>query len=706
MLTTELAIGGMTCAACASRIERSLRRFHGVSVTVNYATEQATVTHPAAIDPATLVAEVERAGYTAELRQAIRSEEPLRALEERLIIAASCAAGVIAPTLIPALWAPGWEWISLALTIPIVGYGGWPFHRAAWLGVRRGVITMDALVSLGTLLAFGWSLAQLLSPHDPARPLGYFEIAAGLTVALLTGRYLEARAKRRAGTALRSLLQLGAHEVTLLRNGREVHASAERLTVGDAFLVRPGEKIATDGVVIEGCSAVDASLLTGESVLVEVSAGDPVAGATVNAGGRLVVRAARVGLDTRLAQITRLVETAQSGKVAIQRLAERLSAVFVPTVLAVAVATLLIWFALGAPASDAIGAAIAVLIVVSPRALGLATPTALLTGTGRGAQLGILVKDAETLERTRKIDTIVLNKTGTVTEGRMRLVTVVAAEGETRDEILALAGAVERASDHPIARAIDEAGNSALPVDEFAALPGLGVEGWVAGKWVLVGRRELVVQRWGELPRQLEEALGETAGTAVVVAWDGIARGVLVVADVVKPTSAQAVRELKALGLAPFLLTGDRAPVAEAVAAEVGVETVVAGLLPEGKVQAIRELQRQGRVVAMVGDGVNDAAALAQADLGIAMGKATDPAIEASDLTLVRRDLRVAADAIRLSRRTLATIRGNLFWAFAYNLVALPLAAAGVLDPMLAGVAMALSSVLVVGNSLRLRRFR
>ncbi|GAA1008370.1 carbonate dehydratase [Acrocarpospora pleiomorpha] len=682
VLTTELVIGGMTCAACAAQIERSLRSFDGVTVTVNYATEQATVTHPAHLDPATLVAEVERAGYTAELRHATRcEEEPLRGLEERLIISASCAAGVFAPAVIPALGVPGWEWVALALTLPIVAYGAWPFHRAR------------TLVSLGILASFGWSLWNLS-----------FAVTAAITLIALTGAYLEARAKRHTGTALRALYDLGPKDATLLRNGEVIHVPADRVTVGDAFLVHPGEKIATDGVVIEGHSAVDASGLTGESIPMEVGAGDRVVGATVNAGGRLMVRATRVGHDSRLAQITRLAEAAQSGKTEVQRLADRVSAIAVPVVLSIAAATLVAWLGLGAPAPDGIGAAIAVLIIACPAALGLAVPTALRAGTGRGAQLGILVKGADTLERARRIDTIVLNKTGTVTEGRMRLASVIAAEGESREEILALAGAVERASEHPIARAIDEAGGSVLPVEEFAALPGRGVEGWVAGKWVLAGRRELLVERWGELPDSLEKALAEAVGTVIVVGWDGLARGVLVIADSVKPTSARAIRNLKALGLSPLLLTGDRASVATRVAAEVGVNFVLAGLLPEGKVEAIRALQRQGRVVAMVGDGVNDAAALAQADLGIATS--TDRAIEASDLTLVRGDLRVASDAIRLSRRILTTIRGNLFWAFAYNLVALPLAATGLLSPVVAAATMALSGILVVANSLRLRRFR
>ncbi|GAA0425881.1 carbonate dehydratase [Acrocarpospora corrugata] len=723
MTTTELSIGGMTCAACANRIERKLRKLEGVSAAVNYATEKASVTHPADLDPAVLVAEVERAGYTAELPQTIRTREERDTLEDRLIISASCAVSVIVPAMVPALWIAGWEWVSLALTLPIVLYGGWPFHRAAWANLRQRSATMDTLVSLGTLVAFGWSLWELLaaraqptghhathaSASAATHPMVYFEVAAGITVFILVGRYLEARAKRRAGTALRALLDLGAKEVALLQDGREILVPADQISVGDVFVVRPGEKIATDGTVIEGVSAVDASLLTGESVPVEVGVGDRVVGATVNAGGRLVVRATQVGGDTRLAQIARLVEAAQSGKADVQRLADRVSAVFVPVVIVIALATLSAWLLLESPPAEAIRAAITVLIIACPCALGLATPTALLVGTGRGAQLGILIKGPEALERTRRIDTVVLDKTGTVTEGRMTLTAVVAADGEDSDEILRLVGALEGGSEHPIGRAIAEAAESTLPVAEFAALPGLGVEGRVAGKSVLAGRPDLVAGRWGDLPSTVEKALaeaGSVGATAVVAGWDGAARGVLVVSDVVRSTSAQAVQDLKDLGLSPVLLTGDHPAVAEAVAAEVGIGKVIAGVLPEGKVEAIRDLQRQGRSVAMVGDGVNDAAALAQADLGIAMGTGTDVAIEASDLTLVSGDLRAAADAIRLARRTLATIKGNLFWAFAYNVAALPLAAAGLLHPMIAGAAMALSSVFVVTNSLRLRRFR
>ncbi|WP_371786605.1 heavy metal translocating P-type ATPase [Streptosporangium subroseum] len=738
VVTTELSIGGMTCAACAGRIERKLNKLDGVSATVNYATEKAHVSHPAELDPAEVVAEVVRAGYTADLPEATNSaddEQALWQLKERLTISAVLAVGVIIPMMVPILWTPNWGWGALVATVPIVFYGGWPFHRAAWINLRQRTATMDTLVSLGTLAAFGWSLWALLSTAladgpastahsgvhgalEPAAQLAghssvYFEVAAAVTVFVLAGRYLEARAKRRAGAALRALMELGAKDVALLRDGREVRVPAGHVGVGDAFVVRPGEKVATDGVVVEGVSTVDTALLTGESIPVEVGVGDQVVGATVNVGGRLVVRATRVGGDTRLAQIARLVEAAQAGKAEVQRLADRVSAVFVPVVIAIALGTLALWLLSGADATFSLRASIAVLIIACPCALGLATPTALLVGTGRGAQLGILIKGPEVLERTRRIDTVVLDKTGTVTTGKMTLTTVVPAIGEDPDEILRLAGALEGSSEHPIARAIAEAAQAtaeAPPSAEgFAALPGLGVEGRVEGRSVLAGRPSLITDRWGDLPEALERAVAAaeaTGATVVVAGWDGAARGVLVVTDVIKPTSAQAVRDLKALGLSPVLLTGDNASVAEAVAAEAGIGRVVAGVLPEGKVEVIRRLQNEGHVVAMVGDGINDAAALAQADLGIAMGTGTDAAIEASDLTLVRGDLRVAADAIRLSRRTLGTIKGNLFWAFAYNIAALPLAAAGLLDPMIAGAAMALSSVFVVSNSLRLRRFR
>jgi P-type Cu+ transporter len=730
----ELVIGGMTCASCANRIERKLNKLDGVSASVNYATEKARVQAPADLDPAVLVAEVEAAGYTADLPAqpdpAAAEPDPTRTLRDRLVVSALLTVPAIALAMVPALQFTYWQWISLVLVAPVAVWGAWPFHRAAWTNLRHGAATMDTLVSMGVLAAFGWSLWALLfgtagepgmvhpftfavSRGDAAGQI-YLEVAGGVTTFLLAGRYFEARAKRRAGAALRSLLELGTKDVALLRppsvgDGREVRVPIGQLAVGDRFVVRPGEKIATDGVVEAGRSAIDAALLTGESVPVDVGPGDPVVGATVNAGGRLVVRATRVGADTQLAQMARLVEDAQSGKAAVQRLADRVSGVFVPVVIALAVATLGFWLGTGAGAAAAFTAAVAVLIVACPCALGLATPTALLVGTGRGARLGILIKGPEVLEATRRVDTAVLDKTGTVTEGRMTLVEVVPAEGESEAEVLRLAAAVEAASEHPVAAAIVRAAGPDLPpVEGFGNVEGLGVHGIVDGHAVLVGRPALLA-RWSvAVPAELaaaRSAAQERGGTAVVVAWDGRARAVLAVADTVKPTSPEAVAQLRALGLRPVLLTGDNAGAALAVAAEVGIDDVVAEVLPADKVDVVKRLQDEGRVVAMVGDGVNDAAALAQADLGLAMGTGTDVAIEAADITLVRGDLRAAADAVRLARRTLRTIKGNLFWAFAYNVAALPLAAAGLLNPMIAGAAMAASSAFVVANSLRLRRF-
>ncbi|MFJ4335594.1 MULTISPECIES: heavy metal translocating P-type ATPase [unclassified Streptomyces] len=735
----ELLIGGMTCASCAARVEKKLNRMDGVTATVNYATEKARVSYPATTRVADLIATVVKTGYTAEepappepsdgsgsqeSGSGEGDDDPeLSALRQRLLVSVLLAAPVVLLAMVPALQFDNWQWLSLTLAAPVVVWGGLPFHRAAWTGLRHGAATMDTLVSLGTLAAFGWSLWALffgdagmpgmrhgfnltVSRTDGASAI-YLEAAAGVTAFLLLGRWLEARSKRRAGAALRALMELGAKDVAVLRDGRETRIPVDRLAVGDRFVVRPGEKIATDGTVTEGASAVDASLLTGESVPVDVTVGDTVTGATVNAGGRLVVEATRVGADTRLARMAKLVEDAQSGKAEVQRLADRISGVFVPVVLVIAVATFGGWLGATGDTVAAFTAAVAVLIIACPCALGLATPTALLVGTGRGAQLGILIKGPEVLESTRKVDTIVLDKTGTVTTGRMTLHEVYAAEGTDEEELLRLAGAAEHASEHPVARAVAAGAEErlgALPgVEDFANVPGRGVRARVAGREVTVGRLNDVLPP--EVARAADEA-EQRGRTAVVVGWDGEARGVVAVADAVKETSAEAVTELRRLGLTPVLLTGDNRRVAESVAAAVGIDEVIAEVLPEDKVAVVERLRAEGRTVAMVGDGVNDAAALATADLGLAMGTGTDAAIEASDLTLVRGDLRVAADAIRLSRRTLATIKGNLVWAFGYNVAALPLAAAGLLNPMIAGAAMAFSSVFVVTNSLRLRAFR
>ena len=752
MENVELAIGGMTCASCANRIERKLNKLEGVTATVNYATEKAKVAYGEGYTPADFVAVVEQTGYTAELpappaaaaapgadtETAPAADPAAVALRQRLTTAIVLSVPVILMAMVPALQFRNWQWASLTLAFPVVTYAAWPFHRAAGTNLRHRAATMDTLVSVGVSASFLWSVWALffgtagmtdmtngsgtgamgsgglsISRTDGSGSI-YLEAASGVTAFILAGRYFEAKAKRSSGAALRALMTLGAKDVAVLRDGAELRVPIADLAVGDLFVARPGEKIATDGLVAEGRSAVDASMLTGESVPVDVQPGDPVTGATMNTSGRLVIRATRVGADTQLSRMAKLVEDAQNGKAAAQRLADRISSVFVPVVILLSLATLAGWLAFGPNASTAFAAAVSVLIIACPCALGLATPTALMVGTGRGAQLGVLIKGPEVLENTRKVDTIVLDKTGTVTTGQMALVGVVPGAGEDRAEVLRLAGALEHASEHPIAQGIAKAALAAnggtLPaVEGFENVEGLGVQGVVEGRAVVVGREKLLAEWAQHLGPELAAAKadGEVAGrTAIAVGWDGKARAILLVADAVKPTSAEAIRELRALGLTPVLLTGDNESVARSVAAEVGIDEVFAGVLPEGKVAVIKRLQAEGRTVAMVGDGVNDAAALAQADLGLAMGTGTDAAIEAGDLTLVGGDLRTAATAIRLARRTLGTIKGNLAWAFGYNVAALPLAAAGLLNPMIAGAAMAFSSVFVVSNSLRLRRFR
>ena len=731
MSTLELPITGMTCASCANRIERKLNKLDGVSATVNYATEKARVEFdPGAVAPDQLVEAVEAVGYSAALpasepaAPADAEPDEIAALRRRLIIAAVLSVPVLLMAMIPALQFDNFQWLSLNLVTPVVLWAAWPFHKAAWANLKHGAATMDTLISVGTLSAWLWSLYALFIGDagmndmrmafdvipDPGAGADqiYLETAGIVTTFLLAGRYFEAKAKRRAGAAMKALLELGAKDVEL-EDGRRI--PVEQLAVGDRFVVRPGEKVATDGIVEEGISAVDMSMLTGESVPVEVSPGMEIAGATVNAGGRLIVRATKVGADTALAQIARLVEDAQTGKAPVQRLADRISGIFVPIVIALAVGTLGFWLGTGESATFAFTAAVAVLIIACPCALGLATPTALMVGTGRGAQLGLLIKGPEVLESTRRVDTVVLDKTGTVTTGKMTLTEVTVADGVDRSEALRLVGALEHASEHPIARAIAAAAAAEGPlpaVEGFANREGLGVEGVVEGHALIVGRPALLADWAMHLPPELDAArrAAEARGqTAIAAGWDGRATAVFVVADTVKPTSADAVASLKALGLRPVLLTGDNETTARAVAAEVGIDEVIAEVMPADKAGVVRRLQAEGRVVAMVGDGVNDAPALAQADLGLSIGTGTDVAIEASDLTLVSGDLRAAADAIRLSRATLRTIKQNLGWAFGYNLAAIPLAAIGLLNPVIASLAMVFSSLSVVTNALRLRRF-
>ncbi|MBG6213926.1 MAG: heavy metal translocating P-type ATPase [Cryobacterium sp.] len=735
----DLLVGGMTCTSCAARIEKKLNRMPGVAATVNYATEKASVFVPAGTSIDDAIKTIEATGYTAVRPLPVplgdsavpdAADVEVSVLRQRLLVSAALALPVAALSMIPVLQFTNWQWLALTLAAPVAVWGAWPFHRAAWVNARHGAATMDTLVSVGVLAALGWSLYALFfgmagmpgmtmsftfsaTPGSGADEI-YLEVASAVTVFILAGRYAEARAKRNSGAALQALLELGAKETTLLRDGVESRISTALLVVGDQFVVRPGEKIATDGVIVDGASAIDASLLTGESVPIEVGPGDSVVGATLNSGGRLVVRATQIGADTELAHIGRLVEQAQTGKAEVQRLADRVSGVFVPIVIGLALAALAGWLLVGAGAAMAFTAAVATLIIACPCALGLATPTALLVGTGRGAQLGILIKGPQVLESTRRVDTIVLDKTGTVTTGRMTLSTVEACQCGDVDELLLLAGAAESGSEHPIARAITLGARTRLgPLPDssaFASEQGLGVQATVNGREILVGRPAWLTERWQLVVPSAMQAVKATAEglgkTAVMVAWEGKVRGVLTVADTIKPTSKAAIARFRSLGLTPLLVTGDNEIVARSVAAECGITDVTAGVLPADKARVIRSLQAQGHVVAMVGDGVNDAVALATADLGIAMGTGTDVAIEASDLTLMRSDLLAAADAIRLSRRTLTTIKANLFWAFAYNVAAIPLAMFGLLNPLIAGAAMALSSVFVVTNSLRLRGFR
>lgn len=731
----DLEIGGMTCASCATRIERKLNRLDGVTATVNYATEKARV-HADGVDALALITAVEAAGYTASVPAppAPASDTPLVAedtevaeLRHRLIVSAALAIPVVVLSMVPPLQFTNWQWLALTLTAPVVVWGAWPFHRAAAINLRHGATTMDTLISVGVLAAFGWSLYALFfggagmpgmrmtftlfGRSDAGAHEIYLEVAAAVTVFILAGRYIEARAKKDSSAALRALLEAGAKDASLLRDGVEGRVPVGSLVPGDRVVVRPGEKVPSDGLVVEGASAVDASLLTGESMPVEVAVGSRVVGATLNVGGRLVVEITRVGADTEIARMARLVEDAQTGKAQVQRLADRVAAVFVPVVIGLALVAFAGWLIAGAPLEQAFTAAVATLIIACPCALGLATPTALLVGTGRGSQLGILISGPQVLEQTRRIDTVVLDKTGTVTTGVMGVATVHPIAGVSDAELLRIAAAAEHGSEHPVARAIGAASREPLlPAESFAAHAGAGVQAIVDGRLVVAGRPNWIEAEWSiAIPLELQEVVDQATGrgeTVIVVAWDGESRGLIGVADTVKPDAAEAIRLLGTLGLSPVLLTGDNEGAARTAAQVVGISDVRSGVTPAGKLAAIRELQAQGHVVAMVGDGVNDAAALAASDLGIAMGEGTDAAIAASDITIVNGHLLSVVDAVRLARRTLGTIKGNLFWAFAYNVAAIPLAMLGLLSPLIAGAAMAFSSVFVVTNSLRLRGFK